>query len=158
MTEQHIKCTTAQIGRCGELIVQVRLLKAGIESAAMTTDAGIDLVAYSPKLAQPLTVQVKANEKPKPSGGTGKPAFDWWISETSPAALVALVEMQSERVWLFRLAELAAAAQQKSSGRLHFYMYADADHVPKNPGTHHREFDRFLLDSRVGELFGFANP
>lgn len=38
----------AQIGRCGELLVQYRLLKFGIESAPLTTDSGIDLVAYAP--------------------------------------------------------------------------------------------------------------
>ena len=85
-----------------------RVTAAGIESAAMTTDTCIDLVSHSPKLAQPLTIQVKANEKAKPAGGAGKLAFDWWISETSPAALVALVEMQAEQVWLFTLSELSA--------------------------------------------------
>ena len=156
MTEQQLKCTTAQIGRCGELIVQFRLLKAGIESAALTTDTGIDLVAYSPRLERPLTIQVKANEKPKPAGGTGKAAFDWWVAEATPAALVALVEMQSERIWLFKLAEFSAVAKQKSSGRLHFYMYADNDYVPRNVGTHIREFDKYLLDRRIDDLFGFA--
>ena len=38
--------TTQQRGRCGELLVQYILLKHGIESAPLTTDTGIDLVAY----------------------------------------------------------------------------------------------------------------
>jgi hypothetical protein len=59
----------AQIGRCGELLVQYRLLKHGIESASMTTDAGIDLVAYAPRSREAVTVQVKANLQPKPR---------WW--------------------------------------------------------------------------------
>jgi len=41
------KLTTQQIGRLGELLVQYELLRHGIESAPMTTDAGVDLVAYS---------------------------------------------------------------------------------------------------------------
>lgn len=43
---------TAQIGRCGELLVQYLLLLRGIESAPMTTDSGIDLVAYAAKTEQ----------------------------------------------------------------------------------------------------------
>jgi len=38
--------STQRIGRCGELLVHYKLLKLGIESAAMTTDAGVDLVAF----------------------------------------------------------------------------------------------------------------
>ena len=48
--------------------VQYRLLKHGIESAPMTTDSGIDLVAYAPYSKRAVTIQVKANEKPKPAG------------------------------------------------------------------------------------------
>jgi len=43
-----MKLSTAKIGRAGELLVQYRLLLLGIDSAPMTTDAGIDLVAYAP--------------------------------------------------------------------------------------------------------------
>jgi hypothetical protein len=40
------KRTTRQLGKSGELPVQYRLLGNGIESAPMTTDVGIDLVAF----------------------------------------------------------------------------------------------------------------
>jgi hypothetical protein len=39
------RLTTQRIGRMGELLVQYELLRHGIDSAPMTTDAGIDLVA-----------------------------------------------------------------------------------------------------------------
>lgn len=35
----------AQSGRCGELVVQYTLLTRGIESAPLSTDTGVDLVA-----------------------------------------------------------------------------------------------------------------
>jgi len=35
------------------LLVQYRLLLLGVESAPMSTDTGIDLVAYSPAMLQP---------------------------------------------------------------------------------------------------------
>lgn len=122
---------TAQIGRCGELLVQYRLLLRGIESAPMSTDSGVDLVAYAPFAAQPVTIQVKANHKAKPGGGKGKLALDWWVSEATPAQYVALVDLSSEQVWLFSRDELIACAQQRSSGRLHLYMYTDKTAKPR---------------------------
>jgi hypothetical protein len=53
--------TSLQIGRCGELLVQHRLLKLGIESAALTTDTGIDLVAYAPP-SVPMNVRHRPPE------------------------------------------------------------------------------------------------
>ncbi len=69
--------STLQIGAAGVLLVQYRLLMMGIESAPMTTDAGIDLVAYSAKSERAMTIQVKTCLKSKPSGGKGRPALDW---------------------------------------------------------------------------------
>jgi hypothetical protein len=147
--------STAQIGRCGELLVQYELLMLGVESAALSTDAGIDLVAYSPNAAAAQTIQVKANQKSKPSGGRGKAALDWWIPEDNPAQLIALVDLSSKRIWTFLKAELAALAQQKSSGRLHLYMYTDPSHQPKKVGrlAHSHEFDKYKLENRASSLF-----
>lgn len=76
----------AQIGRCGEILVQYRLLKNGIESASMT----------------------------------------------SPAQIVALVDLSTERVWLFQKHEFKAAAQQQSrSGNHKFFVYTDREARPK---------------------------
>ncbi|MCK5073016.1 MAG: hypothetical protein KAQ98_06285, partial [Bacteriovoracaceae bacterium] len=69
--------TTQHIGKAGELLVQYKLVKYGIDSAAMTTDSGIDLVAYSPKNMRAYTIQVKTQEKPSPGGGKGKLAMAW---------------------------------------------------------------------------------
>jgi hypothetical protein len=105
----------SQIGRAGELLVQYRLLLLGVDSAPMSTDTGVDLVAYSPVSKQPTTIQVKTNLRPKPGGGKGKPALDWWIPAESPAALIALVDLSEERLWMFKTMEIATLAQQKSS-------------------------------------------
>lgn len=147
--------STAQIGKCGELLVQYRLLMLGIESASLSTDSGIDLVAYSPKLADAITIQVKTNLKPKPGGGKGREALDWWVSEACPAKLVALVDLKTEKVWMMRKAELEEHAQQRSSGRLHIYMYTDPSAKPRNSErlAHAYEFERFMLSNRANELF-----
>jgi hypothetical protein len=98
-----------QIGRCGELLVQQRLLRLGIESAALTTDTGIDLVAYAPGQAAPVTIQVKTKLVPVSAGGRGHSALDWWVPEHCPAELVALVDLSEDRVWLLRMGEVAVS-------------------------------------------------
>jgi len=40
----------------GELLVQYKLIKYGIDSSTMTTDAGIDLVAYSSRNTRAYTI------------------------------------------------------------------------------------------------------
>ncbi len=145
--------TTAQIGRCGELLVQYRLLRQGIESAALTTDAGVDLVAYAPRLARALTVQVKSNLRPKPAGGRGKPALDWWLREDSPADLVALTDLSRDKVWLFLHEEFDRHAQQRSSGKLHFYFRVGAE-KPRADQSVESDYEAFALENRIAELFG----
>lgn len=148
--------STAQIGKCGELLVQYRLLLLGIESAPMSTDTGIDLVAYSPVISRPLTIQIKTNLKSKPGGGKGKLALDWWIPEATPADFLALVDLSTERVWLFTRQELQEHAQQQSSGRLHIYMYTDPSARSRNTENlvHAHEFERFLLSNVAERIFG----
>ena len=150
--KQEVK--TAQIGRCGELLVQYKLLLGGVESAPMTTDSGVDLVAYSPMNEKAITIQVKTNLKPKKSGsGKGKAALDWWISEKSPAHYIALVDLSSNKIWLLSHAEVSMLAQQKSSGRYHLYMYVDPTVKPLKAGRHSYEFEKFLLENRAHEVF-----
>jgi len=146
----------SQIGRCGELLVQYRLLLRGVESAPMTTDAGIDLVAYAPSVERPFSIQVKTNLKPKPGGGKGKSALDWWVAESTPAQLVALVDLATMKIWLLLREELATLAQQKSSGRYHIYMYTDPTAKPKKQErlAHAYEFERYLLEDRMSSVFG----
>lgn len=147
--------TKAQIGRAGELLVQTKLLLGGIESAQMTTDTGIDLVAYSASTHGALTIQVKANLQPKPAGGRGKPHFDWYVPTDCPADLVAFVDLQGWRVWLVRTDELPQVAQQQSTNKFHFFMSADPTQSKRRDGkpVHEYEFTRFLIENRLHELF-----
>lgn len=147
---------TAQIGKCGELLVQFQLLLREVESAPLTTDSGVDLVAYSPRNAHPVTIQVKTNLRAKPGGGKGKEALDWWVPEDSPAHYVALVDLSSLRIWLLSQAEVGALAQQTSNGKHHLYMYVDPTAKPTKAGrpAHSYEFEKYLLQNRAHEVFG----
>jgi hypothetical protein len=144
---------TAQIGASGVLLIQYRLLKSGIESAPMTTDAGIDLVVYSPRSEKAVTVQVKTCLRAKPSGGKGSRALDWWLRRTSPAELVGLVDLAHDRAWLFRHQEFEAAAQQQTADRLHFYFYVESGYRAR-VGCHQRDFEPYQIERRLPDLFG----
>lgn len=150
---------TAQIGQCGVLLLQYELLLRGIESAPMTTDSGVDLVAYSPANGNAVTIQVKTNLKPKPAGGKGKRLLDWWIPDKSPAQYVALVDLDSERIWVFSHAEIISVAQQHSGGRHHLGMYTDPTAKPSKPGrlSHSYEFEKFLITNRIHLVFGLIS-
>lgn len=146
--------TKQQIGRCGELLVQVKLLLAGIESAPMTTDTGIDLVAFSNRSKRVLTIQAKTNHKPKPAGGKGKRILDWWIPDDSPADAVAFCDLSTFNVWLFKFSELPKFAQQHPKGRYHLGMYIDRTvRVKPHRKSFVHQFEKFLIEKRISQLF-----
>jgi hypothetical protein len=146
--------STQKIGRLGELLVQFELLQHGIDSAPMTTDSGVDLVAYSELRGRPYTIQVKTCLKPKPAGGKGAAAIDWRIEETCPAELLALTEISTHRVWLFTKKDLVRKAQQSCKGILHIYMYTDPSAGSRGYGhSGDQLFSEFLLENRIGAIF-----
>lgn len=142
------------IGKAGELLVQYKLIKYGIDSSAMTTDAGIDLVAYSPRNMKAYTIQVKTCEKPTPGGGKGKLTMGWYLNDNSPAELIAVVDLSTDAVWLFAKAEFIQRAQQHSSkGIYQLYMYVDERIKTKKEMALKTQFANYLLDERIKTFF-----
>lgn len=79
--------TTLHIGAAGELLVQFRLVRDGIDSARLTTDSGVDLVAYPPGTGRALTVQVKTVGALHPCRRQGR-AHHWrGLSEGVPGGI-----------------------------------------------------------------------
>ena len=143
-----------QIVRCGELLVQYKLLMLGIESSPLSTGSGIDLVAYSSRNRKAFTVQVKTNESPKPIGDKGKLSLSWWIPEDCPADLLAFVDISSNSIWLFSMGEIAKYSQQQYRGRHHFYFDVDATAKTKaGQYTHKLDFVQFVLERRALVFF-----
>ena len=146
--------TTQHIGTAGELLVQYKLLKFGIDSAAMTTDSGVDLVAYSPKSNRSFTIQVKTQERPSQGGGKGKLSLGWDLRDSSPAELVAVTDLSTDSVWLFTHAEYEKYAQQHSEkGILKLYMYVDESVNTKKEMALMSQFEQFRLENRVITFF-----
>ncbi|MEE9330771.1 MAG: hypothetical protein V3U89_00940 [Methylophilaceae bacterium] len=149
-----MKKTTQHIGSAGELLVQYKLLKFGIDSAAMTTDSGIDLVAYSPKSNRPFTIQVKTKEHPSKGGGAGKLSLAWDLRDSSPAELIAVTDLSTDGVWLFTYTEFEKYAQQHSEkGILKLYMYVDESVNTKKEMALQSQFEPFRIESRVVTFF-----
>jgi len=146
--------TTQHIGSAGELLVQYKLLKYGIDSAAMTTDSGVDLVAYSPKSNRSYTIQVKTKDQPSKGGGKGKLSLAWDLRDSSPAELVAVTDLSTDSVWLFTHAEYEKHAQQHSDkGILKLYMYVDESVNTKKEMALKSQFEQFRLENRVITFF-----
>jgi hypothetical protein len=145
---------TRHIGKAGELLVQYKLIRYGIDSSTMTTDAGIDLVAYSPRNNKAYTIQVKTQEKPRPGGGKGKLAMAWDLKETSPADLVAVADISTSSVWLFTHSEFIDLAQQHSAkGIYKLYMYVDETIKTKKEKALKSQFANYLIDQRIKTFF-----
>ena len=143
-----------QISRCGELLLQYKLLLLGIESSRMKTGSGIDLVAYSSRNRRAYTIQVKTNEKPAPSGDNGKMSLGWWVPDNCPADLVAFVDLSTSSVWLFSTGEIPRYSQKRYRGRYNFYFTVDpAVDLKSNQLSHLVQFEDFTVEKRAPVFF-----
>ncbi|PZE92905.1 hypothetical protein [Curtobacterium sp. MCBD17_008] len=147
------------IGAGGELLVQYQLLKLGIDSARLTTDAGIDLVVYAPGARKATTVQVKTKDRARSSGGNGKMAIGWSFPHETPAELLAFVLLERDLVWLFTRDQARATAQQNNKGTRELYWYTDPT-VRKRPDGSpliETDVDQYLLERQAPLLFPGAS-
>lgn len=142
---------TLGIGAAGELLVQYKLLKHGIDSARLTVDAGIDLVMYVSRTCEPVTIQVKTKEKPVPAGGTVKPTLGWFFPDTCPAQWLAFCDLSTDSAWLFTIDEARELAQQHSAkGQRQLYWYVD-DPAPKGARTQ-KEMESYRVEAVAERL------
>jgi cysteine synthase len=95
-----VKLYSQQVGKCGELLVQYILLKHGVESAHLTTDRGIDLVAFDSVKQKPVTIQVKTSTHRIEEGDKW---LEWPIPATCPAEYIAAVDLERDKFWLFSM-------------------------------------------------------
>ena len=146
--------STQHIGAAGELLVQYQLLKFGIDSARMTTDAGIDLVVYAPGKSAATTVQVKANLAPRRAGGKGQRTRGWDFPHVCPAQVLALVALDADLAWLFTITEALDLAQQHSPKDIRkLYWFLEEPYGGARGARHQAQMEPFLLANRAHQLF-----
>lgn len=141
----------AAIGSAGQLLVQYKLLKYGIDSARLTVDAGIDLVMYLPGSSTAATVQVKTKQKPVPSGGTGKLSLGWFFPHDCPAQWLAFTDLSTDSAWLFTVEQARELAQQHNAkGHRQIYWYVDES--TSAPGRRQSQLEPYRLDNVITRL------
>ena len=150
------KLTAQQIGRCGELLVQYMLLKYGIESAPLTTDTGIDLVAY-PRIAsntwpanRPATIQVKTSTH-RGDETNGK-WIEWNLPVDCPADYVAAVDIERNKLWLFEFADFKALAKRAGEGHLRLW-WSLPEYESERSARKEEQFKDYEMDAAVPKLF-----
>ena len=143
------KLATQQTGRCGELLVQYMLLKNGVESAPLTTDTGVDLVAYPDIGKKPVTIQVKTSNHLGPADDKW---LRWDIREDCPAEFIAAVDLIRNKFWLIRTEELKKIAHRTTEGRLRLWWSLPGFESKKSK---HKEeqFNKYEMENAISKVF-----
>jgi hypothetical protein len=132
------------ISTAGKLLVQYKLALEGFE----TTAGGSHL-----KTKSGASISVYSNQRPKPAGGTGRPALAWMLNGESATDLIAVTDLSTNRAWLFRREEAFTLAQQHpGSGNHHLVMVTDSGLTSKHARILDSDFSEFLIERRAEEL------
>ena len=142
--------STRQIGKCGELLVQYRLLKHGIESAPLTTDLGIDLIAFPDIEQKPLKIQVKTSTH---HGDVGERYLRWQIPEDCPADYVAAVDFERDKFWLIRTEEFKRIAYRRADRKLDLRLLLLGCESGR-PGRKEEQFNDCEMEAAIPRIFG----
>ena len=151
-----VKLATQQIGKCGELLVQYILLKHGVESAPLTTDPGIDLVAFpnvkaSPEeRRKPLTIQVKTSRH---LGTAGDKWLEWQIPEDCPADYIAAVDFHRDKFWLIATEEFKQVARRSARGRLRLW-WSLPGYESTRAERKEEQFNDYEMKAVIPKVFG----
>lgn len=152
MANKH-ELTSAQISQCGVLLTRYRLLLHGVESAPLTTDVGIDLVAYSGTARRTLTIQVKTVVKPTTARAKGRRALAWTMQRDGSAEIAALVDLSTGTVWLLTMERFFELAQQQRPRNAQLLLFADGTVESGGDQPCVDKFAEYLLEEMVGVFF-----
>ena len=142
---------TQQVGKCGELLVQYELLKNGVESAPMTTDYGVDLVALRAGTLKPVTIQVKASTHHL--GEASSKWLTWSMPSECKAEYVAVADVERDKGWFFSKKEFEYKAIGTKEG-CWLWRYVPK-YEYKSPPTHLTEehYKEYEIDPVVHRVF-----
>ncbi|HYW10415.1 MAG TPA: hypothetical protein VE871_00620 [Longimicrobium sp.] len=146
---------TRQIAEAGRLLVQDQLRLEGIETDRAPARADHHLVIRAPGHLAGTTIRVQAKSEPMPGGGTGRLALNWMLDGTFTGDLIAVADLSTSRVWIFRTEEAFKRAQQHlAKGDHHLIMVTQGAGMrrSKHPAILDEHFRDALLDARAGAL------
>ena len=144
MSTGFVSVNTQQVGRAGELLVQYMLLKRGIDSAPMTTDRGVDLVAIQSGTGRTASIQVKTARHR--DGGS---YIVWAMPDECKAEYVAAVDLMRDLCWLFTKVEF-----ERLAGSHRWLWWYIPGHRPKRARSMPEEdFASFEIDAAISRLF-----
>ena len=158
-TDMPTARTAQHVGRCGELLVQYKFLKLGIDSAPMTTDRGVDLLAIDPKTRRKtVTVQVKAATHRRDARAATDQRetteyVSWPVPYPSATDYAAVVDVIRDKVWMFTKKEIGAQARGKGNGERVLWWYIPG-HRPKKARSRSEDwYERYAMDTVVARMF-----
>jgi len=150
--------TTQQTGRCGELLVQYMLLKYGVESAPLTTDPGIDLVAFPnvtafpDKRGNPVTIQVKTSTHRSEASDPMCKWLLWEIKGDCRADYIATVDFERQKSWLIPTKEFIEKATHAGENfRLLWYIPGCE---PARAKKREEKFKEYEMETAIPKVFG----
>ena len=144
------KLTSQQTGKCGELLVQYQLLKHGVESAPMTTDYGVDLVAFHAAKRKTVTIQVKTSTH---RGTVEDKWVIWEIPEDCPADFVAAVDLERDKLWLFPTDKFKAEAAHSAKTKLRLWWNLPGFEA-KRSKRREEMFRNYEMEAGIAREFG----
>jgi len=145
-----LKLDSRQVGRCGELLVQYWLLNYGVESSPLTTDPGIDLVAYSSLKQKPVLIQVKTSRL---LGNTDNKWLRWQIPNNCPAEFIAMVDLDNDKFWLIRTEDFKRKARRVSDGDLKL-QWSFPDYESKEFKQIEEQYKEHEMKTAIPRIFG----
>lgn len=146
---------TQAIGAAGQLLVQYRLLKHGIDSARLTTDSGIDLVMYVPGTHEAHTVQVKATSTHFPYGKDSAPQLWWPFPVACKAQWLAAVDLMRDLVWLLPIDVALQVARGNSKGTTTLMWYI-GEKPTRATIPAEADLDQYMLDNMIPGIIAEA--
>jgi hypothetical protein len=154
--------TTQHIGAYGQLLVQAQLLRLGIDSARMTSDSGIDLLAYDPDNGISFSVQVKTREPEKAGKGKreSRPSFGIGELKAGKADIFAFfahglrdtgqVRVIVESCWYLTKWELRdPKICSQRDGEFQFFVYSDTHSTRHRKGITESEAMKFSNEKGI---------
>ena len=147
-----VEINTQKIGRAGELFVQYQFLKFGVDSSLMTTDYGVDLVAFHIGWQDPLLIQVKST-RVKPDADSKW--VEWSVRDELKANYVALVDITRDKAWLFAKEEFLKVSSSTGGKGLRLWWYLPEHRPPRATLTRvEDDYRENLVEFAIPKLLG----